>query len=76
MSVVPRESRRCQPVGVCDVPEESIAVGPVHSVQPVKLMQAVQANIEAIEAHAVKIVHNEKRALIPDQNGSRQPVVD
>ena len=31
-----------QHVDVCDVPEVSIAVDPVHNVQPVKLMQALQ----------------------------------
>ena len=60
---------------VCDVPEEIIAADPAHSVQPVKLIQALQAVIEAIAAHVGEIVRNVKRALTPDQNGSLQPVV-
>ena len=65
-----------QPVDACDIPEDSIAVDPVNSVQPVKLLQALHANIEAIAAHAAKIVKNEKRKRIQDQAGSFQPVVD
>ena len=65
-----------RPVDDSDVPEDSIAVDPVNSVQPVKLTQALQANIEAIEAHAAKILKHEKRAQIEDLAGPLQPVVD
>ena len=64
-----------QPVDVCGAPEGSIAVGPAYSAQPVKLMQDLQAHIEAIEAHGTKIVRLDRRALIEDQTGCLQPVV-
>ena len=63
------------PAYVCDDPEESIAVDPTRSVQPVKLMQALRTNIEAKAAHAGQNMKNEQRALIQDHNGSLQPVV-
>ena len=60
----------------CDVAEASIAVDPAADVKPVKMMQALQGNIEALQAHAEKIMRNEKTAKIEDKDGVLQPVVD
>ena len=43
-----------------DKAEASIAVDPIHEVQPVKMMQALQGNIEALQNHAATIIRNEK----------------
>ena len=56
--------------------EASIAVDPFHEVIPVKMMQALQAIIEALQAHAAKIVKHEKGAKVQDKDGALQPVAD
>ena len=43
-----------------DEAEASNAADPIHDVQPVKMMQALQGNIEALQNHAATIVRNEK----------------
>ena len=59
-----------------DVAEASIAVDPIHDVKPVKMMQALQGNIEALQMHAATIIRNEKTAKIADKEGVLQPVTD
>ena len=59
-----------------DVAEASIAVDPVHNAKPVQMMQALQANLEAMQSHASKIIRNEKSAKIEDSSGILQPVAD
>ena len=59
-----------------EVAEASIAVDPIHDVKPVKLMQALQANICALQSHAATIVRNEKQARIASKDGVLQPVAD
>ena len=53
-----------------DVPELSIAVDPVHDVKPVKMMQALRANIEALQSHAASILRNERTARVQSKDGS------
>jgi len=59
-----------------NVAESTVAVDPVHDVQPVRMMQALQAKIGALSTHAKNIAQNEKKALIVDNDGVSQPVVD
>ena len=56
--------------------EVSIALDPVHDLQPVKMMQALQGNIDALQSYAAKVLRNEKQARIQDKDGVLQPVVD
>ena len=56
--------------GSLDVPELSIAVDPVHDVKPVKMMQALRANIEALQSHAASILRNERTARVQSKDGS------
>ena len=62
--------------GSLDVPELSIAVDPVHDVKPVKMMQALRANIQALQNHAATILRNERTARVQSKDGSLQPVAD
>jgi hypothetical protein len=59
-----------------DVAELSIAVDPVHDVKPVKMMQALRGNIEALHSHAATILRNEKKARVQDRDGVLQHVPD
>jgi hypothetical protein len=59
-----------------NVAESTVAVDPVHDIQPVRMMQALQAKIGALSTHAKNIVANEKKAQIVDNDGVFQPVVD
>ena len=59
-----------------NVAESTVAVDPVHDVQPVRMMQALQAKIAALSTHAKNIATNEKKAQIVDNDGVAQPVVD
>ena len=58
------------------VAEASIAVDPTHDFKPVKMMQALQGNIEALQKHAANIIRNEQTAKIEDRDGVLQPVLD
>ena len=49
---------------------------PIHEVKPVKMMQALQGNIEALRQHAATIIRNEKTAQIQTRDGDLQPVPD
>ena len=49
---------------------------PIHDVKPVKMMQALQGNIDALQMHAATIIRNEKTAKIEDRHGVLQPVPD
>jgi len=42
----------------------------------VKMMQALRANIEALQSHAATILRNEKTARVQSRDGSLQPVTD
>ena len=59
-----------------NIAESTVVVDPVHDTQPVKLMQALKAKIEALSTHAKSIVANEKKAQIVDNDSASQPVVD
>ena len=69
------EDRHCGGPGDQEA-EASIAVDPIHDLKPVKMMQALQGNIAALQSHAAKIVRNERMARIQDSDGVLQPVVD
>ena len=56
--------------------EASIAVDPIHDVKPVKMMQALQGTLEALNTHAATILRNEKKAQIATKDGVLQPVPD
>ena len=59
-----------------NVAESTVAVDPLHDVQPVRKMQALQAKIQALSTHAKDIAKNENKAQIVDNDGVLQPVVD
>ena len=59
-----------------DAAEVSIAVDPIHDIKPVKMMQALQGNIHALNKHAATILRNEKRVQIQTKDGALQPVPD
>jgi hypothetical protein len=59
-----------------NVAVSTIALDPVHDIAPVKMMQALSANITAMEQHAAEIVKNEKKAMVERSDGTLQPVVD
>ena len=44
-----------------NVAEATVAIDPVSDVAPVRAMQALQARIQAVEAHAAQIVRNEAK---------------
>ena len=63
-----------------EVPEESgrehsIAVDPMQEVQPVRMVRALQATINAVSSHAETIIRNEKKAKI-EKDGVLQRVHD
>ena len=49
---------------------------PTHEVEPVKMMQALQGNIEALQHHAATIIRNENTANIEDRGSVLQPAPD
>ena len=59
-----------------NVAETTAALDPLHDVAPVRMMQALQGSIHALEAHAAQIVKNEARPTIADDKGVLQPVSD
>ena len=56
--------------------EASIAVDSVHEIKPVRAMQALKAQIEALEVNAEKIIRNEKTSRVRAKDGVFQPVAD
>ena len=54
----------------------SIAVDPVHHLQPVQMMQALQGQIELMHEQAAAIAKNELHGKVADADGVLQPVVD
>ena len=59
-----------------DVAVSSIAVDPVHHLQPVQMMQALQGQIELMHEQAAKIAKNELQGKVADADGVLQPVAD
>ena len=58
------------------IAENTVAVDPVHDVTPVRLMQALQGSINALQSQAARIIKNEKTPTVVDNDGVLQPVVD
>ena len=56
--------------------EASIAVDSMHDIKPVRAMQALKAQMEAMQTHAGKIIRNEKMARVKGHDGVLQPVAD
>ena len=54
----------------------SIAVDPVHHLQPVQMMQALQGQIELMHEQAAAIAKNELQGKVADADGVLQPVAD
>ena len=59
-----------------NIAEATIALDPVHDVAPVKMMQALQGSIRALEHQAELTVQREVKATVADNKGILQPVVD
>ena len=49
--------------------EASIAVDSMHDIKPVRAMQALKAQMEAMQTHAEKIIRNEKMARVKGHDG-------
>ena len=58
------------------IAENTVAVDPIHDVAPVRLMQALQGSINALQSQAARIIKNEKTPTVVDNDGVLQPVVD
>jgi hypothetical protein len=58
------------------VPTSSIAVDPVHHLQPVQMMQALQGHIELMHEQAATIAKREAQRRVADADGLLQPVAD
>ncbi len=58
------------------VAEASIAVDLVHSVPPVQLMHALQANSKALQTHATAVLRNEEKPTAQDNDGALRPAAD
>lgn len=71
------ETARCFSA-CCDenVAETTIAVDPLHDVAPVRMMQAVQGTLGALQEQAARIAKNEKTPMVADSSGALQPVAD
>ena len=59
-----------------NVAETTVAVDPVHHVGPVRMMQALQGTLQALQQQAARIAQNEKTPTVADSSGALQPVVD
>ncbi len=59
-----------------NVAETTVAVDPVHHVGPVRMMQALQGTLRAIQQHASRIAKNETTPTVADSSGALQPVAD
>ena len=59
-----------------NVAETTVAVDPVHHVGPVRMMQALQGTLQAVQQQAARIAQNEKTPTVADSSGALQPVPD
>ena len=59
-----------------NVAETTVAVDPVHHVGPVRMMQALQGTLEALQEQAARIAKNETIPTVADSSGDLQPVAD
>ena len=59
-----------------NVAETTVAVDPVHHVGPVRMMQALQGTLAALQDQAARIAKNETTPTVEDSNGALQPVAD
>ena len=59
-----------------NVAETTVAVDPVHHVGPVRMMQALQGTLQALQQQAARIAQNEKTPTVADSSGALQPVAD
>ena len=59
-----------------NVAEFTIAVDPVHDVAPVRMMQALQGTLGALQEQAARIAKNEATPTVADSSGALQPVAD
>ena len=59
-----------------NVAETTVAVDPVHHVGPVRMMQALQGTLQALQEHAARIAKNEETPTVADSSGVLQPVAD
>ena len=58
------------------IAECTVAVDPMSDCAPVKLMQALQGTLHALQSQAASIIKNEKTPTIEDSDGVLQPVAD
>ena len=56
--------------------ETIIAVDAIHDVGPVRLMQALQGTLGALQQQAARIAKNEQTPMVADSSGALQPVAD
>ena len=56
--------------------ENTVALDPVSDIAPVRMMQALQGSIEALQAQAARIAKNEQTPTIAASDGVLQPVAD
>ena len=69
----------CQPCladANANVATACIAVDPVHDLAPVKMMQALQGQVQVLHDQAEKIAKTENTARVCDKDGVFQPVSD
>ena len=59
-----------------NVAETTVAVDPVHHVGQVRMMQALQGTLEALQEQAARIAKNEETPTVADSSGALQPVAD
>ena len=59
-----------------NVAETTVAVDPVHDVGPVRMLQALQGTLQALQEQAARIAQNETTPTVADGNGDLQPVPD
>ena len=56
--------------------EHTVALDPHHDVAPVRMMQALQGSLEALQSQAARIAKNERTPTIAGADGVVQPVAD
>lgn len=71
-----RYSSRCESLRADDIAEDAIAMDPTHHCQPVRMMQALQANLDALQKQVAKVIRSEKAARVEDIDGTLRPVTD
>ncbi len=59
-----------------NVAEFTVAVDPVHDIAPVRMMQALQGTLVALQEQAARIAKNEVTPTVADSSGALQPVAD